>query len=138
MEFEDNQYLTYDEYKEIGGDVSVSPAPFNLLEFNARKYIDKYTFGRLINLEEQPQEVKLCTYELITYLNGYNKNMSASSQSGNIVSENIDGYSVTYAGASNAANMVNIVKGKDESIKDIIYTYLANLSLNGTPVLYRG
>ena len=39
MEF-NGQYLTYTEYKQLGGTIPIE-LPFNLLEFNARKCIDK-------------------------------------------------------------------------------------------------
>ena len=55
----------------------------------------------------------------------------------NISSENIDGYSVSYV--NNASSVSSIIAGKEDSIKDIIYTYLANCKLeDGTPYLYRG
>ena len=44
MEFK-NQYLTYLEYKNLGG--TLGEMPFNLLEFKARKIIDERTLGRL-------------------------------------------------------------------------------------------
>ena len=50
------QYLTYEEYKALEG--TLDQTPFNLLEFEARQNVDKYTFGRLKELEEQNQEVK--------------------------------------------------------------------------------
>mgnify|MGYP006974354157 CR=1 FL=1 len=62
MEFS-GQYLTYDEYKAIGG--TIDQTPFNILEFNARKEIDEETQGRLIGLIEQCEEVKMCMFELI-------------------------------------------------------------------------
>ena len=65
MTFE-GQYLEYTEYKNLGG--TLKETPFNLLEYNARKRIDEKTFGRLINLTNIPQEVKLCVFELINVL----------------------------------------------------------------------
>ena len=50
MEFE-NQYLTYEEYIELGG--TLDETPFNILELEAQKNVDKYTLGRLQNLEQQ-------------------------------------------------------------------------------------
>ena len=50
------QYLTYSEYKVLGG--QLDQTPFNLLEYDVRKEIDKQTLGRLVNLEEQREEVK--------------------------------------------------------------------------------
>ena len=63
------KYLTYNEYQELGG--TLDQTSFNLLEFEARQIIDKYTFGRLKELDTQNQEVKLCVYKLITLGNSY-------------------------------------------------------------------
>ena len=38
------QYLTYVEYKALGG--TLTETPFKILEFEARQNVDKYTFGR--------------------------------------------------------------------------------------------
>ena len=57
------QYLTYVEYKALGG--TLAETPFKILEFEARQNVDKYTFGRLKELETQNQEVKLCIYKLL-------------------------------------------------------------------------
>ena len=65
------QYLTYAEYRDLGGTLDITP--FNLLEFEARQNIDKYTFGRLKTLNNQVDEVKICVYKIINYLDGYNK-----------------------------------------------------------------
>lgn len=131
MEF-NGQYLTYTEYKELGGAIP-DEMPFNLLEFNARKCIDKYTFGRLINLTSQVQEVKLCVFELIEKLQGYSTN-DGKSNIGNIASESIDGYSIAYN-----TNIDLVLKSKASDIADTINTYLAACKLeDGTPYLYRG
>ena len=42
MEFE-GQYLTYEDYKALGGTLN-DQMPFNLLEFESRKQIDKRRF----------------------------------------------------------------------------------------------
>ena len=62
MEFE-GQYLTYDDYEELGGDLP--EMPFNLLEFEARRQIDLRTHNRLVDEEEVPFEVQMCMYNLI-------------------------------------------------------------------------
>ena len=135
MEFE-SQYLTYDEYLELGGTI-LKESPFNLLEFKARKQIDKYTFGRLINLDNQIQEVKICMYELINTLENFTNATSSETMKKGIASESIDGYSVSYA--SNISSMAQINQSQDAVIQDLIYTYLANCKLeDGTPYLYRG
>ena len=126
MEFTE-QYLTYKEYQGLGG--QLPEMPFNLLEYNARKEIDKRTFGRLVN-QTIPNEVKLCEYELIKVLDNYN---SMTTQNKGVKSENIDGYSVSYYGIEN-----NLTNAKNGEIKDIINTYLSNTIVDDIPVLYIG
>lgn len=123
------QYLTYEQYRELGGTLDMTP--FNILELEAQKNIDKYTFGRLKNLDEQINEVKTCDFALINLLEGYSKN-SKSDKS--ISSESIDGYSVSYN-----SNVENISKIKVNEIKGIIKSYLSECYLeDGTPYLYTG
>ena len=128
MEFT-KQYLTFIEYQELGG--TLEETPFNVLELEAQKSIDKYTFGRLKDLDNQINEVKVCDYKLIELLNTYS---SYDNQNKSISSENIDGYSISYSGASE-----NVSKAKINEIKSIIKTYLAECCLeDGTPYLYVG
>jgi len=117
MEF-GKQYLTITEYKILGG--TLSKDAFNLLEFEARKKIDKETFGRLIKISEQVNDVKLCMFKLIGVLN---ENKST------IISEGIDG-----------CNITRLEKKELETVKNtIIREYLSECKLDdGTPYLYRG
>lgn len=124
-----NQYLKYEEYRYLGG--TLGQTPFNILELEARKQIDKYTSGRLVNLDEQKNEVKVCVYRLIPLLENYNRlsNLDKSK-----TGEGIDGYSVSYAGASE-----NAPKAKTSEIKEIIKSELSECYLDdGTPYLYVG
>lgn len=117
MEF-NNQYLTYREYMSLGG--TLSHSAFNLLEYEARKKIDKETFGRLIDLTTQVQEVKLCVNQLVGVLN---------ENRGTIKSVSVDGYSITR------------IDGKDleKVYSNIVREYLSECKLaDGTPYLYRG
>ena len=126
----EGQYLTYTEYQELGGE-AIGEMPFQLLEFEARQYIDKYTLGRLKELSSQVNEVKLCDYKLINFIKSYK---SLEEQNRAISSENIDGYSVSYADINSS-----FVSAKNEQIKDIIRTYLIDCKLDDdTPYLYRG
>ena len=128
MEFT-KQYLTYSEYQELGG--TLEEAPFNILEFEAQKNIDRYTFGRLQNLDTQVNEVKVCEFKLIEMLNTYS---FYDNQNKSISSENTDGYSISYAQATE-----NVANAKMNEIKTIIKTYLAECKLeDGTPYLYVG
>ena len=128
MEFT-KQYLTYEEYQELGG--TLDETPFNILELEAQEHIDKYTFGRLKDLEKQIIEVKICEVKLIELLNTYN---TYNLQDKSVASENTDGYSISYGGANE-----NVLKAKINDVKGIIKTYLAECYLeDGTPYLYVG
>ena len=108
------QYLTYNEYRAMGGTLDMTP--FNLLEFEARKEIDKRTFGRLVNLEKQIKDTKMCVFELINLRISINNGVEIS---GNVVNYN--------------QNQI------DDEIKSIITKYLINAKLeDGTPYLYCG
>lgn len=133
MEFT-GQYLTYEEYKSLGG--NLNQTPFNLLEFEARKIINGNTQNRLINVSEIPQEVKLCTFKLITSIIKFTKDED-NSQNSNIASENIDGYSVTYNNVS-LDQIENVVKSKNIELNDIVYDYLLGVIVNDKALLYRG
>lgn len=128
MEFT-KQYLTYDEYVELGG--TLDEAPFNILELEAQKNIDKYTLGRLQNLDEQINEVKICEFKLVGLLNTYN---SYESRDKSISSENIDGYSISYSQGTESVS-----KAKVNEIKAIVKEFLTECRLeDGTPYLYVG
>lgn len=127
MEFK-GQYLTYQEYLALGG--TLDEMPFILLEFDARKRIDKRTFGRLVDKGQEYQEVKLCVYNMITILNSYS---SYDTQNKAISSESIDGYSISY-GTPQKSTM----EAKNSELEDVINSYLANVVIDNVPVLYRG
>ena len=127
MEFE-GQYLTYQEYKALGG--TLDEMPFNLLEFNARMKIDERTFGRLVGKGQEYKEVKLCVYNMITTLNSYS---SYDTQNKAISSESTDGYSISYGTPQKSTT-----EAKNSELEDVIDTYLSNLIVDDVPVLYRG
>ena len=127
MEFK-GQYLTYQEYLALGG--TLDEMPFNLLEYNARKKIDERTFGRLVDREQEYQDVKLCVYDMITTLNSYS---SYDTQNKAISSESTDGYSISYG-----TPQKSITEAKDSELEDIMNSYLANIVIDNVPVLYRG
>lgn len=127
MEFK-NQYLSYEEYKSLGG--TLGEMPFNILELKARQVINERTQNRLKNIEEMPQEVKICVYDLINTMNKYN--LSDNSTSSNVSSENTDGYSVTY---KSGTEMTTEQKAQYE---DIMLTDLYGVIVNGEAILYLG
>ena len=108
------QYLSYNEYRSLGGTLDMTP--FNLLEFEARKEIDKKTLGRLVNLENQNQNTKMCVFQLI--------NLYTSINNGVVIDGNVINYT---------QSQIN------ELINAVIRKYLLDSKLeDGTPYLYCG
>ena len=127
MEF-NNQYLSYEEYKSLGG--TLGEMPFNILELKSRQIINERTQNRLKNIEEMPQEVKICVYDLINTMNKYN--LSNNSTSSNISSENTDGYSVTYKSGT------ELTTEQKTQYEDVMLIDLYGVIVNGEAILYLG
>ena len=120
------QYLTYSEYQELGG--SLAETSFNLLEYEARKRIDLRTHKRLDEVEEIPDEVKICMFNLIGTLGAYlNENNRL------IGSETVGSYSVDYLD-----NISQVIKNKSTELDDIIMNYLYGVIVNGEHIIYNG
>ena len=130
MEFS-GQYLTYDEYVAMGGTLAV--APFNLLEFEARKKIDLRTQRRLVGQETIPEEVKVCEFQMISKINEYVE--KSNNYNANYASESIDGYSVTYL---TAQEIGNVIKLHDQELEDIMLSQLFGAAVDGVAILYPG
>lgn len=120
-------YLTYDEYKKIGG--VLDPAAFDRYSVRAFSKVRQETHNRLDVMAKIPDEVKHLCRDLIEYMSNnlsQDKAISSESQSQGGSSE-----SVSYANKSKF--------DVENEIEDIIYDYLASvLDDNGTPLLYRG
>ena len=129
MEFS-GQYLTYNEYRTLGGTLDLTP--FNLLEYEARRKIDERTLGRLKNILEIPQEVKMCMYSLISSLNNYS---NENSNNKNIASESVGSYSVSYV---TGGTIQEIIKSKSVELNEIINSYLTGVVVNGQHIIYLG
>ena len=127
MEF-NNQYLSYEEYKSLGG--TLGEMPFNILELKARQVINERTQNRLKDVEQIPQEVKICVYDLINTMNKYN--LSNNSTSSNVSSENTDGYSVTYKSGT------ELTEEQKKQYDDVMETDLYGVIVDNTPILYLG
>lgn len=131
MTFEE-QYLTYAEYRQLGGS-EIGEMPFNLLEFEARRRIDLKTHNRLVGGKDIPQEVKVCEYELINRIISYAS--TTNENNGNIANESIDGYSISYVTANQISG---IVKSKIFELDDLIKTYLARIEYGDERLLFAG
>lgn len=126
-----NQYLSYQEYIELGG--TLEKVPFNELEYECERIIDSRTQNRLKNAEEIPQEVKMLEYKMLENLQGYYISLK-NAQSG-ISSENTDGYSVTYIPSNQIGQLV---QGNIEILQDLISTYLFGVIVNNEHIIYLG
>lgn len=121
------QYLTYEEYTEIGGTLDLTAFDRNI--DRACGIVDLYTFNRLRHSLEVSQKVKACLRDLVEYLANNSTNnrvVSSKSQSAGSVSE-----SESYA-----------IKSTDDTESEvfcIVYDYLmAEQDDRGTPLMYRG
>lgn len=130
MTFE-NQYLTYVEYQELGGQ-QIGETPFNLLEYEARKQIDLRTQNRLKNLETIPDEVKMCMFNLINKIKSYDATIEDAS---NVANESIDGYSISYI---TSTQIGEIVASKNIELQDIIMNDLYGVIVNNEHLIFNG
>ena len=132
MEFS-GQYLTYLEYKALGG--TLAETPFNILEFEARNLIDIRTQNRLVNETEIPSKVKLCDFDLINQIYKFNTEASSLNTSNTKVNETTDGYSVTYITADQVRNVIELHKYE---LEDIMLKGLYGVVVNNVAILYDG
>lgn len=119
-------YLTYTEYKGIGG--TLEETAFNRNIDRACGIIDNATHNRIECMAEVPQKVKPLCRDLLEYLveNNTVKIVTSRSQSAGGVSES----------ESYATKTADDVYG---DIQNMIYDYLLNVTDdNGIPLLYRG
>lgn len=121
-------YLEYVEYTKYGG--TASEAEFTMLEFRARKRIDRLTASRVQNMSSVPTDVKLCMMSLIEI----DRKAGVEAQVNNpvVTSFNTDGYSETYGKALSAADADNSMSA---AIKSMLWGVTDD---NGVPLLYRG
>ena len=121
------QYLTYEEYTEIGGTLDLTA--FNRNIDRACGVVDTETRNRVENMKEMPRQVKACCRDLTEYLHNNStlaKSVSSKSQSAGGVSES-ESYS-----EKTAEDMFG-------DIMNILYDYLGSLTDDkGTPLMYRG
>lgn len=136
-------YLTYDEYTEMGG--TLSDLDFNFYAYEAESYIDWYTFNRLKNMEEIPQEVKDCEFYLIRLIQIRLEAMGIGTLDtstgnnngayGSIASRSNDGVSVSY----NSLQARDAIKTLSDEIEGSIQRHLRGVTNElGRKLLYRG
>lgn len=121
------QYLTYEEYKELGGEVCDLTA-FKRYISRACGIIRKETHNRIEQMKETPVEVKFACREIIEYLakNVTDGKITSKSQTAGAISE-----SESY--------IIKSVDDVQNEIDSILLDYLSGVTDHkGTPILYRG
>lgn len=119
-EFYKNQYLL--------GRKPVIDSGFNFYARQSSQIIDQYTFGRLSNVQQVPEEVQLCCCELAELLYQAETVAQASLQQGGagpLASYSNDGESGTFDLSQSSYTEA----GKEAKAKEIIYRYLGNSGL---------
>lgn len=125
MEFK-GQYLTYQEYKGLGGTLDLTP--FNVLEFEARRRIDEPTHNRLVGGKDIPDEVKICEFKIINnVLKAYDEINSRGKNS-----ETVGSYSVSYS------DVQKVIEDKKAEINDLVVNNLYGVIYNGEHLIYCG
>lgn len=121
------QYLTYEEYIEIGGTLDL--AAFNRSIDRACGVIDNATKKRIESMESVPRMAKVLCRELVEYFAdnfGSSKQISNHNQSAGGVSES-------------ESFVIRSIEERAGEIDDMVKDYLLNeVDDCGTPLLYRG
>ena len=125
-------YLTYEEYREMGGKLTESAFDGIINEVFAR--IDYYTMNRLKGDTNINDKVRMCCFSLCDCITTENAIKDTDNQV--VASESNDGVSKTYA-VMQVTERQNFLEGK-EALK-IIRRYLAfEENEAGERLLYRG
>lgn len=121
------QYLTFEEYKSIGG--SLDSAAFDRYSIRAFSRVTQETRNRIDGMKGVPVEVKHLCRDLIEYM--YNN----QKQEKTIVSA-----SQSQGGASESESYASKTQADlDNEIESLIYDYLSAVTDDkGTYLLYRG
>lgn len=121
------QYLTYEEYVNIGG--VLAEAAFKRNIDRACGMINNATFNRILSMDKVPAQVKPLCRDLVDYIDN---NMSAQGM--------VSSRSQSSGGVSESESYT--IKSKEEQLQDIddmICDHLLSVNDdNGTPLLYRG
>ena len=122
------KYITADEYKELLGKESI-PDNFNNLVIEASNYINYKTFGR-IDENNIPEQVKYVTCLIINLQDEENTKLS---EIGNLKSQNIEGWSESYATPEEIA--ADYEDKKYSTLKQYLWNVIGT---DGNPLLYCG
>lgn len=123
------QYLTYDEYVELGGDMDAKDYP--VAEFRARSRIDWITMARVKNMKVIPEEVKLAMMAIIKVDSKFSS--TAQVESAIVSSFSTDGYSESYGSIFEQAGYAD--KQLNREVTKMLFGVLDDF---GEPLIFRG
>lgn len=122
------KYINEDEYKK-NLQVESIPANFNNLAIQASNYINYNTHNR-IDKDNLSEQVKYVTCLIVNLIQ---EEQSKLSEIGNLKSQNIEGWSETYATPE------EIKEDYSNQKYDVLKTYLMHeIGIDGLPLLYCG
>ena len=121
------QYLTYDEYIEIGGTLDLTAFKRNI--DRACGFVDLHTKSRLQSVLEVSQRAKACVRDLVEYL----ANNVSGAKAVTSKSQSAGGVSESESYATKTDNEINA------EMLCVVYDYLATeKDDHGTPLMYLG
>jgi len=122
------KYITVEDYMELLGANSI-PDNFDKVVIEASNYINRKTFGR-VNQNNIPKQVKYVTCLIIDLINEQETKLSEIS---NLKSENIEGWSKSYATPK------EIKEDYSQKMQTTLSTHLWDVvGKDGLPLLYCG
>ena len=122
-------YIDYTYFSANGGSPDITESAFPLIEYRARKLVDRMTQKRVGSMAAVPEAVMRLMVELV---NIESVSGSAAITASTVASFSNDGYSETYAEPATA----QVITAAESAL---IHDYLAGeMDDNGTPLLYLG
>ncbi len=144
-------YLTYEAYQNMGG--TLEETAFNNFEYEAETIVNWYTFNRLKEETEYPDELARCMYKLIEYaklqadalmlgreLGGEAGSSNQGTNISYIKSQSNDGVSVSY-NSIDASDLFGKLSSNDRGnpFETIVFRYLQGVRNSlGKRLTYRG
>ena len=126
-------YLTYDEYEQMGG--QLSEAAFSTLEFRASKAVDTLTHGRVADEQPVREAVKLAVYALVGEMDADEKR-AAAYDGRDVQSMSNDGVSVTFSAVAAGGDAA---RAQNARYNNVLKAFLfGEVTEDGVPLIYAG
>ena len=126
-------YLTYDEYEQMGG--QLSEAAFSTLEFRASKAVDMLTHGRVADEQPVREAVKLAVYALVIEMDADEKR-AAAYDGREVQSMSNDGVSVTFSAVAAGGDAA---RAQNARYNNVLKAFLfGEVTEDGVPLIYAG